>query len=176
MPITPFVAGLFEHFYIAGRIVACGIAMGALALLIKAWRQQFFMHGLALFLSVTFLFAMYLSRNSIVGYLSFATAHGLQYMIILFWHSLGSPTAKRVRSPLTKYFGATTALLILAVIGHYIWLYSPAISSDSFPLIGAAFILSLTLAHFWIDQYLWRMRDKERAQWLKARYSFIFAH
>jgi len=177
MPVAPLATALLELSYIAGRIAACGLAAAALVLLIGAWRQQFFMYGLALLLSVTFQFPMYLSHDRMISFLSFGIAHGLQYMLILFWHSLGRPMAKRVRSPLrTGYLAAPLALLSLAVISRFVWSYSSALSSDRFPLIGLAFLMSLTLAHFWVDQFLWRMKDKERAQWVRARYAFIFAH
>jgi hypothetical protein len=175
--IGPVAARIFELFYIVGMVAACGLAAVALVLLIQAWRRQWFFHGLAIFLSITFLFSMYLSHDRTIGYLSFATARGLQYMIFLFWHSLGNAPAKRAGpSRRVAYIGGPAILLIVAVAGHFVWAYSPTVLSHRFPLIGLGFIMSITLAHFWIDQFLWRMKDKERARWVRERYGFIFEH
>ena len=42
------------------------------------------------------------------------------------------------------------------------------------PLFGMGLVFGITLAHFWVDQFLWRMKDNERAAWIKQRYSFLF--
>ena len=62
------------------------------------------------------------------------------------------------------------ALLGTVVVGSLVWNTELV---KSLPTVGAAIIPALTLGHFWVDLFLWRMRDKDRAAWVKSRFGFV---
>jgi nitrate reductase NapE component len=170
---TPLAAIRFLHD--VGTFVALALTGGALLLLLKAWHQRQFIYGAAIFLSVTFLFPMYISENYMIAVASFTIAHGLQYVVFLAAHSLSPPKSTRWRS--FPFLAILIPPLILAGIvgtGHLIWTNAPTFQSDLLPLVGLSIILGLTLSHFWIDQFMWRMRNSERAKWVRQNYGFIF--
>jgi hypothetical protein len=158
-----------------GAIAAVALTGWAFFLLLKSWRLKKITYGAAIFLSTTFLFPMYLSSNYMIAIASFVIAHGLQYIIFLMAHSLGG--LKPTRGQPFKFWTSLFPLLALVGIigiGDLIWTRAPMLQSERFPLIGLSIILGLTLSHFWIDQFMWRMRNTERAKWVKDNYGFIF--
>jgi hypothetical protein len=36
-------------------------------------------------------------------------------------------------------------------------------------------ILGLTMAHYWVDQHIWKFKNLERRKWLMQRYPFLAA-
>jgi hypothetical protein len=120
----------------------------------------------SLFLSVTFLFPMYLTNDYMLGFTSFTVAHGLQYLIFLFVHS------GHVRREFTKFTGALgfilppVLLLTVMSVGNLLW------NGPTSKLVPAI-VPSLTLAHFWVDQFLWRTRDRQQGAWIKSRFAAV---
>jgi hypothetical protein len=104
---------------------------------------------------VTFLFPMYLSHDYMIGFMSFVVAHGLQYLIFLGAHSAGRDTDQPKRS----LFMGSALLVLVVLIANLLWKVQAFGSTDF--TIGLALILLLTLIHFWVDRFLWRMRDKD---------------
>jgi hypothetical protein len=166
---------IVELLYYLGLICAVPLTAMAAILLFKSYRDGNYLFGLAIFSSITFLFTMYVSRSYAVGFLSFTVAHGLQYLIFLFAHSAKSGSMRGTGSGTSLLIAAPVALATCIALGYLIWEYAPNAESDQFPLLGRAIIFSITLVHFWVDQFLWRMKDKERASWIKARFGFVFA-
>lgn len=173
VPLGPTVMSVLEFFYEVGLVSAVPLAGFALWLAAGAWVKQQYMFGIAIFLSVTFLFTMYLSRDYTLGFISFAAAHGLQYLVFLFAHSIGqSKEAVAKRLPI-GLIAAPVVLLLFMGAGRIIW--SHAFTDEpggSLPMV-VAFVLSLTLVHFWVDQFLWRMKNKDRAEWMRARFGYV---
>jgi hypothetical protein len=175
VPIDLATLRVFDLLREIGSVAALALSVLALVFLIKAWRQRNFLYGMAIFLSITFLFPMYLSTNYMIGFASFAAAHGLQYLVFLSTHSIGTRKPyKQFPDAVSGFLVAPALLVAVILLGYLIWNKAPTIKSEQFSLIGISIILGLTLAHFWIDQFLWKMKDKERAQWVKDRYRFLF--
>lgn len=149
-------------------------------------RTAGFLHTL-LFLSTTLFFLpIFLSRQPIITFASYATAHGLQYLVFLGFHAWGrkgphgESLLKNISWPL---YLITIALGIIYVLAPY------AISEfngRTFELIlghrlpdsqniRSAFgiFIGITTVHFWVDQTLWRMRDPDRRAWLLDRYAYL---
>ncbi|MBI3563092.1 MAG: hypothetical protein HY080_15390 [Gammaproteobacteria bacterium] len=175
MPLDPVTLRVFDFLREIGSIAALVLSVLAAVFLLKAWRQQNFLYGIAIFFSITFLFPMYLSENYMIGFGSFAVAHGLQYLVFLSTHSLGTRISYG-NTPNIRFSFLFPPVILVATIflGYLIWSKGPEIKSEHFTLFGMSIILGLTLAHFWIDQFLWKMKDRERAQWVKDRYRFLF--
>lgn len=162
---------VIDFFYTFGRWMALGLTLCAVALAISAWRRGEFMHGLSLILCVTFLFTMYVTKDYMIGFGAFAAAHGLQYLVFLFAHS----TQNRSERNFALQASFQPLLLIAILIAaHMLWTNSAIFATTEMPLRGVGIIFGLGLAHFWVDQFLWRMKDKDRARWIKEKYGFLF--
>jgi hypothetical protein len=174
VPVGPGAIHLIEIGYDLGRAAAVLLTGVALWFAARVWRENHLMAASAIFLSVTFLFPMYLTHDYLLGFLSFATAHGLQYLIFLATHSMNPDRRSIVKlRPPFRVILAPTALVGVAFLGHTIWRDAPKVRAADFPSIGIAIVLSLTLVHFWLDQFLWRMKSKERAGWIRSRYGYV---
>lgn len=153
--------------YKIGAVAAIPVAGVAIWMMIQGFRAGHYRFGIAIALSACFLFPMYLTHNYFLGFVSFALAHGVQYLIFLFTHAVGE------RQPTTEgraRLGMLALLIALVIAGACIW-NIPAIGN--IPRIGVAIVPALTLAHFWIDLFLWRMKDPDRAAWIKARFGTV---
>ena len=70
-------------------------------------------------------------------------------------------------------------------LAKYIWLNSVVLFTDlegilvSFSEVnpvaraGIGLVLGLTLAHYWVDQFIWRFRTPERRKWLTSRFQIL---
>jgi hypothetical protein len=175
VPIDEMFLRVLRWGYRIGAVAAVGITAWAFFLLLKNWRQKQFVFGIAIFLSAVFLFPMYISNNYMVAVASFTIAHGLQYVIFLAAHSF-SPfsSVDRRQRRYSALLLPPIVLLAIIGIGHLIWTRAPMIDSGKFPLVGLSILLGLTLAHFWVDQFMWKMRNPDRARWIKGNYGFVF--
>ncbi|MGY9006732.1 MAG: hypothetical protein ACKVJQ_11710 [Alphaproteobacteria bacterium] len=175
VPIDETVLASIWTLHTIGGYIAIVLTGGALALMAQAWWKREYFHGAAIFLSITFLFPMYISDNYMIAVASFTIAHGLQYIIFLAAHSFTNPgTPKNPKWRPWAFIYPPLALLALGGAGHLLWTAAPTWKSGQFPLFGLAIILGLTLAHFWVDQFMWRMGNPDRATWIKQSYRFIF--
>jgi hypothetical protein len=55
------------------------------------------------------------------------------------------------------------------------WLGNGPLSNRAVVRAGLGVALGVTLAHFWLDQHLWRLRDPSRRAWVRDRYAFLYA-
>jgi hypothetical protein len=164
--------GWIDILHTVGTYMAIGLTACACVLMIAAWRRREFLYGMSLFLCMTFLFTMYTTTDYMLGFGAFAAAHGLQYIVFLFAHSAGSRSNRNA-----AVYASLQPLLLVAILilAHLIWSSAPkAGMGEELPLLGVGIIFGLGLAHFWVDQFLWRMKDKDRAAWIKEKYSFLF--
>lgn len=167
VPLSVEVNECLSLFYDVGAVLAIPTAGVAVWLAIVALRDGRAVFGASIFLSVTFLFPMYLSHDYMIGFMSFVVAHGLQYLIFLGAHSAGQNTDR----PKSSLFIRPALLVLVVLIANLLWKVQTFGSSDF--MFGFALIQSLTLIHFWLDRFLWRMRDKGRAYWIKARFAAV---
>jgi hypothetical protein len=41
--------------------------------------------------------------------------------------------------------------------------------------MGLGLTWGILLCHFWLDSFFWRLKEKVPREWIKSRYSFLFA-
>lgn len=171
VPLNALESRLIDFLYQLGLVAAVPLTGIALWLAAGAWRRQQYLFGLGLFLSVTFLFPMYVSHDYSLGFVSFAGAHGLQYLVFLAAHSAGRGREAAIRLGLpVAVLAAPAALSLFMASGRLI-----AVEPGKITSIGIAIMLSVSMVHYWVDQFLWRMKNKERADWMKSRFGFVLA-
>lgn len=122
--------------------------------------------------SVLFFLPMYVAANSVLAMQSWAIAHGLQYLVFLGYHASGRTRwALLGLLPLALFAGCAGA-------GYVVWNEAAVVQSWSSPLLAkgaVATLTAITLAHYWVDMFVWRFRSSERRRWLAASYPFLAA-
>ena len=171
--IDPNVLKLVDGLYFLGSYLAVVLTCCGFFFFVRACLHREFMHGISMLMCVIFLFTMYVTTDFALGFGAFAAAHGLQYLVFLFTHT--STVAEPKYSSPFGFVAPLVLLIALMVIAHLIWTNSGKMGLGfDMPLFGMGLVFGITLAHFWVDQFLWRMKDNERAAWIKQRYSFLF--
>src|SRR5262245_3175827 len=169
--VTPFAPTFTRLWYVGAAIYAVLIPL----VLVRIWqkRQNYDATSLALYLaSVLFFLPLFITVDPLIAVASWAMAHGLQYLVFLAFHA-----GNRLRANL---FGVlpTVLLTIAAGAGYLIWTQSADIQIQGWggPMvarIAIATVAALTLAHYWVDMFLWRFRTPERRKWLAENYPFL---
>lgn len=155
-----------------------GIAIYAVLIPLVIWRlltrwRSYEPLSLAVLLGCIFFFLpTYLSADPVVALVSWAVAHGLQYVLILGFHAAGRSTARRGLLSLWPLL-----LFTLVVIGGVVvWRISGRIQmgeDDTAIRLAVSVIVSLTFAHYWVEQYLWKFSSPERRAWLEQSFRFL---
>ena len=77
------------------------------------------------------------------------------------------------------------ALIAAALTGAVLWrhpelpfagfteIIQTIAGAGSLAKAGAGLVAGITLAHFWVDQFIWRLRTPERRGWLLENYPFL---
>ena len=99
------------------------------------------------------------STNDLVGYWSYAIAHGAQYIIFMI-----------VVSGNRKH--GTTALALFLVLFAAMLLAFDHLSRSG---AGVAAYTGLVMGHFLIDAKIWRLREPIQGGLIKQRFAFIFS-
>lgn len=155
-----------------------GIAIYAVLIPLTLYRvatrwSQYEPLSLAILLGCIFFFLpTYLSTNPLLALVSWAVAHGLQYVLILGFHATGRATSRRGGQALWPLL-----LFAACVIGGVlIWRASGRLQLDGDDLeirLAVAVVTALTLAHYWVERYLWRFSSPERRAWLEQSFRFL---
>lgn len=155
-------------------------------------------HCLLLLISIFFFLPLYLSDNPSYSLASYTTAHGLQYLLFLLFHSLANTNSKLVflNSSTNSYsskvflfpFVVMPIVLLITCVFLAIELWGflasvqvngitdvvTIITKELSMKIAYGLILGITMAHYWVDQKLWKFSTKERRDWLSLNYPFLF--
>jgi hypothetical protein len=167
-PLTPVFSRLW---YIGAGIYVVLIPL----VLARIWsrRSQYDLCSLVLYLaSVFFFLPLFITSDPLIAVTSWTTAHGLQYLVFLGFHA--GRTARK------GLFGWVSVAILLGAggAGYIIWQAAATAQIDGwigpgFMRAAAAVVLALTLAHYWVDMFLWRFRNAERRRWLTDGYPFL---
>lgn len=147
--------------------------------------------------SLVFFVPVYLSTAPLVAFWSYGTAHAMQYLLFLGYHATGWSYGLGRNPPRRWPWGVLglASLVIFAVSVHLLlsaqqslaapvgaaidsateWLGNGPLSNRAVVRAGLGVALGVTLAHFWLDQHLWRLRDPSRRAWVRDRYAFLFS-
>lgn len=139
----------------------CVAVASSQALRQNALRLSCFAFG-ALFFLPTFLFGEWISAT-----LSYAIAHGLQYLVFMGFVSIGRP--RPVASVVILLgLGALGALALNAGIRAPTW---PDFAYG-YALYGA--FVGAVMTHFVLDAGLWRLREPFQRQYMRKKFYFVF--
>jgi hypothetical protein len=165
VPVSP-VAPVFAHlWYVGAAIYAVLIPV----VLHHVWKERraYDLPSLVLYLSsVLFFLSLFVTANPMFSG-NWAIAHGAQYELFVVFHA-----KSRMRATLAGLIPGVV-LLVVAVAGKFLWTTYPSWSPSWLAHAGGAAVIAITLAHYWVDMFLWRFQTPERRAWLYRHYSFL---
>jgi hypothetical protein len=131
-------------------------------------------------LPFSFFLPIFLSTDNNVAFLSYAMAHGLQY--IVFMTVISATTSGEPRRTL-PYSSLVKLMAILLIVGFAFWrvsyLREMVVVKESWIYSRAAdflfgAVLGATMSHFVIDAGAWRLRMEKPRAYMRKRFYFVF--
>jgi hypothetical protein len=187
---------LIEPLYIAGLVSYAAVFVLAVRHFFIHRREYDAYSATIFWLCIAWYVPIYVALgHPLLGIASFTTAHGLQYLVLLGFHAYRRSKLRVARCADGGPFPGTLvgwyalmpclALAAAALTGALLWHY-PQLPFAGFSQIiqraagaggitkcGAGLVAGITLAHFWVDQFIWRSRTAARRVWLLENYPFL---
>lgn len=183
MAVAPsYLHQTFNYLYLLGSISYAGVFIFTIYVYIKYFQHTTLLKSLFFFTSVFFFFPIFISTNLGVAFLSYAMAHGLQYLVFMMSISLNASdregSNKRFRIGNVLKLAASVAVIAF-LFSRVGWLKeleatknSPLFSVFADFLVGA--ILGTTMAHFLIDAGAWKLSMALQRSYITKRFNFLF--
>jgi hypothetical protein len=169
--VFPFDVSRIEPIFSSLWYVGAAINLGLVPFTLFyafAHRREYDWSTLTAWLaSVFFFLPMFLTSTPLFALIAWTVAHGLQYVVFLFFHAAGK---RKPAMPLI-FLGAAVGA------GVIIWRLSAIVQTSDAegPVrVAVATITAITLVHYWVDQFLWKFSTPERRKWFSENYSFLF--
>jgi hypothetical protein len=183
MAISPaYLHGTFDRLYQIGSIAFAAVLIISLAVYLKYYRETTVFKTLFFFTSVFFFYPVFISTDVNIAFLSYAMAHGLQYMIFMGVVSTNAKPQGEPRS--VPYRNILTMAILVLILGFVFWrvgdlrqieliknsrLYSFAADF----LFGA--VLGATMSHFVVDASAWKLSLAPQRAYISRRFDFLFS-
>ena len=176
----PYLRVSFDYLYQIGFVSFFALAVFSVAVYLKYFQDTSLFKTLFFFTSVFFFAPVFISTDNNIGFLSYAIAHGLQYIIFMSVISFSSGNDK-VRPMLYKNVGVF--LVFLLVVGFAFWRVNDlrqiefVKSTWAYARIADFFfgaVLGATMSHFVIDASAWRLSMAKQRSYITKRFNFVF--
>ena len=182
MAVAPsYLHATFNHLYQFGYVAFIGVFVFSLVAYLKFYRDTTIFKTVFFFTSVFFFYPVFISTDENIAFLSYAIAHGLQYIIFMTVISANAKQDEKTRS--TVYKNLCKLLALLLVIGFLFWrvndlkefetvknsLFYTAVADF---LLGA--VLGATMSHFVVDASAWKLSLARQRAYMTKRFDFIF--
>jgi len=175
-----YLHALLELLYQVGKYGLIAVAAFGLLVYFRTFKETTLLKTIFFFTLVFFFLPIWLSENINVTFLSYAIAHGLQYITFMSVVSLNSRPGDRARE--FPYRSVGKFLVFLLLVGFIFYravdLRALTVISSSTVLtrsvdflIGA--ILGATMAHFVIDAGAWRLSKVPQRAYMSKRFGFL---
>jgi hypothetical protein len=175
-----YVHGLLELLYQVGKFGLIVVAAFSLFIYFKNFAETTLLKSVFFFTLVFFFVPIWLSDNINVAFLSYAIAHGLQYITFMSVVSINSrPDGAAASFP---YRSVGKFLLFLLVVGFIFFraedlrtveaIRNNLVFARSVDFVVGA-ILGATMAHFVIDAGAWRLSRVAQRAYMSKRFGFL---
>jgi hypothetical protein len=183
MDVSPeYLRGPIELLYEVGKFGYFAIIVFSLYVFARNFRRTTWLKAVFFWTLILFFLPIYLSNDINVTFLSYAIAHGLQYIIFMGVVSLGAEQGERARA--VRYRNALKMMLLMILLGllfyhadplrRYEFVKNSRLLLMSFDFLFGA-VLGATMAHFVIDAGAWRLSKLPQREYMTKRFGFIFA-
>ncbi|WP_461536395.1 hypothetical protein [Spongorhabdus nitratireducens] len=182
---------LFSQLWYLGLfILVLSIFLAVYSLWIR--RKELKPVNVLLLLSSTAFFTPYFfTGDALLAFASFTWAHGLQYILILWVHSVSRRDVEGVSSAGFKWrwayvAGAALFFMLCSLFVRDLIVWSTQFGTATaallniqanYPLIlnlVVATLTSITMIHFIWDARLWRLSEHEPRAWVRKQFGFLF--
>lgn len=183
MGVAPeYLRGTLDSLYLFGKFGYFSAILFSLYVYAKNFRQTTPLKSVFFWTLVLFFLPIYLSNDINVTFLSYAIAHGLQYIIFMSIVSMSVEEGERARA--LRYQNTLKLMGLMILLGllfynadalrGYEFVKSNALLVSVFNFLFGA-VLGATMAHFVIDAGAWRLSKLPQREYMTKRFSFIFA-
>lgn len=181
MAVAPtYLHGVFNYLYLVGGTGYIGVLIFTIFVYVKYFSDTTVWKTLFFFTSVFFFFPVFISTDLNVAFLSYAMAHGFQYLVFMTTISLNSGERD---SKIFRLGNAFKPIALVIIIGFAFsrlgWLKDLETIKNSAVfvrsvdfLVGATF--GLTMAHFLIDAGAWKLSMELQRNYITRRFKFLF--
>jgi MFS family permease len=183
MGVAPeYLRPLLDQLYRLGMFGYSGVIVFSLYVYAKNFERTTLLKSIFFWTLVLFFLPIYLSNDINVTFLSYAIAHGLQYIIFMGIVSFNSEEGEHARAARIR---SALILMALMVMLGLIFYHAGTFKSFEFVksngllvwsfdfLFGA--VLGATMAHFVIDAGAWRLSKQPQREYMTKRFGFILA-
>ena len=165
----------FDYSYQIGLFAFLAVIVFAVAVYLKNLQTSSVFKTAFFFTSVLFFLPVFISTDNNIGFLSYAIAHGLQYIIFM------GVISASMRASLYK--NVTVFLVFLLLVGFAFWRVNDLREMEFVKaswtyarvadfLFGA--VLGATMSHFVVDASAWRLSLAKQRSFITKRFYFVF--
>lgn len=177
-----FLKGFIEALFQVGKFGYFVVIAFGLFVYIRNFRRTTLLKTIFFWTLVFFFLPIYLSNDINVTFLSYAIAHGLQYIIFMGIVSFGAEPGERDQARRYQNVMKLTALALLLGL-----LFFHAETFRGFDLVKGSnlltwttdfffgAVLGATMAHFVIDAGAWRLSKLPQREYMRKRFGFVFS-
>ncbi len=180
MGIAPgYLRGLFNFLFQSGFYLFLGLFAFSLFSYLKNLGEATVTKTVFFLTLILFFFPMYLSNDANVTFLSYAIAHGMQYLVFMAVVSANSD-----RSAFRKRLNNVLKLSACVLFVGFAFMYWAKLkefdlvrsSATLLKLMDFLFgaVLGTTMAHFVIDAGAWRLTRASTRSYVMDRFGFVF--
>lgn len=173
---------LIDYLYKFGLSSFVAVIIFGVYVYARNFRQTTLLKSIFFWTLVLFFLPVYLSKDINVTFLSYAIAHGLQYIIFMGIVSMAAEQTERARA--RRYQNALKLIGLMILLGLLFYNADALRSFETIKqnallvrcfdfLFGA--VLGATMAHFVIDAGAWRLSKLPQREYMTRSFGFIFA-
>jgi hypothetical protein len=176
-----YLHGAFDRLYQFGSVSFAAVLIFSLAVYLKFFRETTLFKTIFFFTSVFFFYPVFASTDMNIAFLSYAMAHGLQY--IVFMAIVSANTDQSAQTRRIPYRSILTLGLCVFIVGFLFWRVGDlrqmeVIKSSRFYASAADFlfgaVLGATMSHFVVDASAWKLSMAAQRAYISNRFGFIF--
>ena len=171
----------FDYLYQFGLVAFVGVIVFSVIAYARSFQHTTIFKTLFFFTSVLFFLPVFVSTDNNIAFLSYAIAHGFQY--IIFMTVVSSTTRAGEQTRTFPYKSFAMFLVFLLIVGFAFWGVPYArefeFVKSAWPyartadfLFGA--VLGATMSHFVVDADAWRLRLQRQRAYITKRFYFVF--
>lgn len=176
-----YLHGTFDQLYKFGYFAFAVVFVFSIAVYLKFYRDTTTFKTIFFFTSVFFFYPVFISTDQNVAFLSYAIAHGLQY--IIFMTVISANAGQEDKPRVVAYRSVWKLVVLLLVLGFVFWRVadlkqvemvksSPVYTGIADFLFGA--VLGATMSHFIVDASAWKLSMKQQRSYITKRFNFVF--
>jgi hypothetical protein len=155
-----FLDNVIDGLFYGGMFLQVAVIL--ITLYILSTKAYTVVNALFLLLCNLFFLPAFLSNDNSVNFFTYATAHGLQY--ILFMSAIALPDIKKSIIP---------AILFIGCLLCGGWLFTNQWGESAISVFVSGGFLGLTIAHFVVDAHAWKLSQPEQREFIKKRLNLI---